>query len=73
MRRVRGFGPGRGGIVAGWGVTVRTYHQRLAEALADTEAMPYPAQEIERALLNHWPTEDGLRRRMCRWDAGQGG
>ncbi|BBL77534.1 hypothetical protein [Methylomagnum ishizawai] len=47
-------------------MTVRTYHQRLAEALAGTEAMPYPAQEIERALLNHWPTEDGLRRRVCR-------
>lgn len=47
-------------------MTVRTYHQRLAEALADTEAMPYPAQEIERALLNHWPSEEALRRRVRR-------
>lgn len=47
-------------------MTVRTYHQRLAEALADTEVMPWPTSEIERALLRHWPTEDGLRRRVRR-------
>lgn len=47
-------------------MAVRTYHERLAQELASTEAMPYPAQEIERALLLNWPTEEEMRRCLRR-------
>lgn len=42
----------------------RTLHQRLAETLAATDAARHGPEEIERAMVKHWPDEEVLRRKV---------